>query len=96
MKRKNTERLKDVLLRFLNVSGLQTQLNEYRAVQVWPKVAGPAVTRLTGSVDYRNNTLYIKITRPALRQDLSMGRSELVRKINKEVGAQVIQNIVFY
>ncbi|MDE7165540.1 MAG: DUF721 domain-containing protein, partial [Bacteroidaceae bacterium] len=49
-----------------------------------------------GDVTFRNGTLYVKITRPALRQDLSMGRTQLTRKLNAEVGAQVVQNIVFY
>ncbi|MDE7167098.1 MAG: DUF721 domain-containing protein, partial [Bacteroidaceae bacterium] len=73
MKRKNTELLKDVILRFLRENGLETPLNEHRAVMAWPKVAGPAITKLTGDVTFRNGTLYVKITRPALRQDLSMG-----------------------
>ena len=34
--------------------------------------------------------------RPALRQDLMMGRTQLAHKLNAEVGAQVVQNIVFY
>ena len=96
MKRKNTELLKDVILRFLRENGLETPLNEHRAVMAWPKVAGPAITKLTGDVTFRNGTLYVKITRPALRQDLSMGRTQLTRKLNAEVGAQVVQNIVFY
>ena len=50
----------------------------------------------TGDVQFRKGTLYIKILRPALRQDLAMGRSLLARKVNSEVGAQVVQNIVFY
>ena len=96
MKRKNTELLKDVILRFLHEEGLETPLNEYRAVQAWPIVAGPTIARLTGDVEFRKGTLYIKILRPALRQDLMMGRTQLVRKINDKVGAQVVQAIVFY
>lgn len=96
MKRKNAELLKDVILRFLRENGLETPLNEHRAVMAWPKVAGPAIAKQTGDVAFRNGTLYVKITRPALRQDLSMGRTQLTRKLNAEVGAQVVQNIVFY
>ena len=96
MKRKNAELLRDVLLRFLHEEGLETPLNEHRAIAAWAEVAGPAITRLTGDVSIRNNTMYVKITRPALRQDLMMGRTQLTRKINAHVGAQVIQTIVFY
>ena len=96
MKRRNTEKLGDVIRQFLREQGLETPLNEVRAVKAWPAVAGPAIARLTADVSIRNSTLYIKITRPALRQDLTMGRTQLIRKVNAEVGAQVVQNIVFY
>lgn len=96
MKRTQTELLKDVLLRYLREEGLETPLHEYRAVAAWPQVAGPVIARLTGDVSFRQGTLYIKILRPALRQDLMMGRTQLVRKVNDTVGAQIVQNIVFY
>ncbi len=96
MKRTNTELLRDVILRYLREEGLETPLNEHRAVQVWPQVVGPTIARLTGDVSFRQGTLYVKILRPALRQDLMMERTQLARKINAEVGAQVVQNIVIY
>ena len=96
MKRTNTELLRNVILRYLREEGLETPLNEHRAVLAWPRVAGPAIARLTGDVFFRQGTLYVKILRPALRQDLMMGRTQLIRKINAEVGAQVVQNIVIY
>ena len=96
MKRTNTELLRNVILRYLREEGLETPLNEHRAVLAWPRVAGPAIARLTGDVSFRQGTLYVKILRPALRQDLMMGRTQLIRKINAEVGAQVVQNIVIY
>jgi len=96
MKRKNSEALKDVILRFLREEGLETPLYEHRAVAMWGEVAGPVITRYTGDVSFRQGTLYIKITRPALRQDLNMGRAQLVRKINERVGANVVQQIIFY
>ncbi len=96
MKRRNTEELRDVLLRALRLGGLETPLNEHRAVAAWPQVAGEAITRLTANVQLRDGTMYIKITRPALRQDLSMMRTQLAQRINQSVGAQVVQQIVFY
>ena len=96
MKRRKSELLRDVIYRFLRDEGLETPLNEHRAIEAWPQVAGPMVARLTERVDLRSGTLYIKISRPALRSDLMMGRTQLTQRINQAVGAQVVQQIVFY
>ncbi len=96
MKRRKTEALKDVIYRFLRQEGLETPLNEHRAVKLWPEVAGPMIAKMTADVQLRNSTLYVKITRPALRQELMMNRTQLAQKLNQKVGAQVVQQIVFY
>lgn len=96
MKRKNSEALRDVLLRYLREQGLETPIYEHRAVSMWPEVAGPTITRYTGDVKFQHGKLFIKITNPALRQDLNMGRFRLVHRINERVGANIVDQIVFY
>ena len=39
--------------------------------------------------------LNVHITSSVLRQELMMGRDLLVKNLNKQVGAQVIVNIIF-
>ena len=56
------------------------------------------VGRAAGNIDalyIRNQTLFVHLTSPALRADLSMMQQELVRKLNAHVGSQVIANIKF-
>lgn len=96
MRRTNSEQIGDLLRRFLREQGIETPLMEHRAVALWPQVAGPAITRLTGDVSFRNGTLYVKILRPALRQDLMMGRTELCRRLNAAIGSNVVEQILFY
>ncbi len=96
MKKRQAEELKTLIYQFLRQEGLETPLNEYRAVASWQEVAGPTVAKATSNVQLRNSTLYIKITTPALRQDLTMRRTQLASTINEKVGAQVVKQIVFY
>ncbi len=96
MKKKEAEELGALVRRFLRQEGLETPLNEYRAVAVWPEVAGSVVARATSGVTLRNSTLYVKVAKPALRQELMMRRTGLARSINERVGAQVVLRIVFH
>lgn len=66
-----------------------------RLVEAWPEVAGPVVARYTLNTYIYNQTLFVRLSNPALRSDLSMMRGELVKKLNDVVGEQVITDIRF-
>lgn len=82
-------------MRNLRVQGLETPLLQKRLVEAWPLVAGPLIQRYTLNACIRNQTLYVYMSNPALRADLSMRRQELVRRLNEYVGSQVIVDIRF-
>lgn len=96
MERRKTENLKDVINRYLRLNGLETPLNEQRAIEAWPDVVGHAIARQSSDLKIRGGVLHVKIARPALRQDLMMMRTELARRINQHVNAQVIESISFH
>ncbi len=95
MFKRNIESLKDILLRNLREQGLETPLMQKRLVEAWPEVAGPVVARYTLNTYIYNQTLFVRLSNPALRSDLSMMRGELVKKLNDVVGEQVIMDIRF-
>ncbi|MBR6287058.1 MAG: DUF721 domain-containing protein [Bacteroidaceae bacterium] len=96
MKRTKAIQFGDVLQQYLRMEGLETPLNEFRLVnEAWPEVVGHGVARYTTNIEIHNQTLFVRMTSPALRQNLSMMRSQLIKKLNAYVGAQVIVNIVF-
>lgn len=95
MERSNTELLGDVIRRYLRLEGLETPLNEYRLVDAWKDVVGPAVTRYTTNLYIRNQVLYVHLASSVVRQELMMAREMLVRNLNAQVGSQVIVDIVF-
>ena len=96
MFRRKVQPLDDVLNQFLRQGGLESPLLQKRVVDAWDTVAGSAVVRYTQEKFIRNQTLFIKITNPALRADLSMMQSELVQKLNAAVRSMVITEVRLY
>jgi len=82
-------------MRFLRETQLETPLNEYRVIHAWGAIAGPAAERYTENLRIYNQKLYVKLRSAALRSELLMRRSDLVKKLNDHVGAQTITDIVF-
>ncbi len=95
MKRTNTEPIGELLRQYLRQQGLESPLNEYRLMQGWAHVMGPIVARYTRDLSIHNQTLYVQLSSPAVRQELTMQRRELVERLNAYVGAQVVCDIVF-
>ena len=82
-------------MRNLRAQGLETPLLQKRLVESWPEVAGPVIARYTTGIDIHNQTLYVHLSMPALRTELSMQRQSLVQRLNDHVGAQIIADIRF-
>lgn len=93
MFKRDVQQLKDLLLRNLHEQGLETPLLQKRVVEAWPLIAGPVVARYTLNTYIYNQTLYVRLSSPALRSELSMRRQELTELLNKYVGNQVITDI---
>jgi hypothetical protein len=94
MKRGETKSIAELVKVMCREEGLETPLNEYRLVQAWSQVLGPAVRSYTKELFIRNQILYVKVTSSVLRQELLMNRKSLVHRLNTYVKAQVITDIV--
>ena len=69
-------------------------LDWQRIIDKWDVVVGPSVARYTTKKYISNQVLHVKINNPALRQDLSMMRQQLLKRLNDAVGRPVIVDVV--
>lgn len=93
MFRRKVKPLSEVLGKVLRDGGLELPLLQKRVVDAWDEIVGPNVRQYTQEKSIRNQTLFVKISNPALRQDLSMMRTQLVKRLNEHVGSFVISEI---
>ena len=96
MFRRDVQSISDLLNMYLRREGLETPLLQKRAVDAWDTLMGPSIARFMGEKFIKNQTLFVKILNPALRQDLTMMRSRIVKRINETVGSQVIVDVRIY
>ena len=54
----------------LRTNGLETPLMQKRIVDAWPEVAGDFIARYTLNVYIENQTLVVRLSSAALRQEL--------------------------
>lgn len=95
MFKRDVKEIKDLILRNLRTQGLETPLLQKRLIDAWPTVMGDVIAGYTQNLYIKNQTLFVHLTSPALRADLSMQRQEIVRRLNESVGSQVIAEVRF-
>ena len=96
MFRREVKSVADVLQQLLREEGLETPLQQKRLIDSWETVTGRIMARYTTEKFIQNQTLYVKIVNPALRQDLAMMRQQLVKRLNEQVGSFIISDIKVY
>ena len=95
MRKKNTELLSDVIRQVLKQQHLDQPLYEKRIIDAWPLVLGANIVKYTSELSIKNKVLYVYLTSSVLRHDLFLSRVEIKKSLNKQVGAEVIVDIIF-
>lgn len=93
MQRTKVKSIGELLQAYLRQEGLETPLAQHRVLDEWNNAVGPGYAHYVSEMFIRNQTLHVFLKSPALRQNLMMRRTELVRELNRRVGMQVITDI---
>lgn len=93
MFRRKIKPISELVSQSLRDNGLEKPLLQKRLMDNWAQVVGSTINQYSSYKYINNKTLYVKITNPSLRADLSMMKSELVRLLNKSVESMVITDI---
>lgn len=95
MRRKNTEKLNEILSQVLKTNHLDEKLYETRVVKSWPVVLGKNIMNYTTAIYFRNQKLYVRLSSSVLRSELFLTREEIKKSLNAHVGADVVKEIIF-
>lgn len=95
MKRVEAEQLGDVLRRAIEEDNLTQRLQETRAVSLWPAIVGRDLAARTARPEVKKGVMYIGVPNAALRSELTMTRSRIVKIMNNALHQEVIKDIRF-
>jgi len=96
MFKQKVQKIDTVVGEFLRLNGLETPLLQTRIINSWNDVVGNFVSKYTKEIFIKNQTLMIKITKPALRHDLSMRKGHIMNALNRCAGSSVIFDIKIF
>ena len=73
---------------------LADKIAETRLMDYWNHKMNPMVSRYTADLFIRNRVLYAKLNSSVLKNELMMGRQNLIEKLNVEAGKNVIDDLM--
>jgi len=88
----NGASISEALVDFLRESGLEQSVMDVQIEEVWPRVMGETVQRLTRRIEVRDSVLYVYVNSAALKTQLFENRFELISKLNEAVGAPALKD----
>tara|TARA_B100000989_G_scaffold171048_1_gene128148 strand:- start:2032 stop:2313 length:282 start_codon:yes stop_codon:yes gene_type:complete len=90
----NNNAIKNLLEIFLKKNNLEKGLLDLEVKRAWHELMENGVSNYTTDVSLKNNTLYIKLSSPALKEELSYGKEKLMKLINDRFKKKIVQKIV--
>ena len=90
----NNNEIKNLLHIFLKKNNLEKGLLDLEVKRAWHELMENGVSNYTTDVSLKNKTLYIKLSSPALKEELSYGKEKLIKLINERFEKTIIEKIV--
>jgi predicted nucleic acid-binding Zn ribbon protein len=75
--------------------GMTQAYEEYKMLQIWDGVVGDAIAKITAVEKMKEGDLYVKVMNPSWRMELNFRKRDIVSRLNKAIGYEMIRTIIF-
>lgn len=96
MASKHPRKLDDIVLEMCGVLGLDEAYEQHRIMNVWNTVVGDTITRVSRVRHCKDGVLYVTVFNASWRQELRFRKRHVLSALNKELGSDIVRDIVFY
>ncbi len=94
-KTSNQQTLKQAIDRLIRAYGLGERMERLDLIDSWEELMGKAIARRTTDLFFKNGTLTVKLDSSVLREELMMGKTEIMRMLNEKAGKELVRDMVF-
>ena len=94
MRSSNEFTLKEALEAYIKKFDRFGKFERAAIINAWEKEMGPIIKKHTKSIYVKGDKLFVYLSSPAIKNELLMARSKIVKTLNKKVGQEVIKEVV--
>ncbi|MBW4362582.1 DUF721 domain-containing protein [Flavobacterium taihuense] len=90
----NQSSVGDILKQIIEVNKLQPGMDQIDVKDAWRNLMGNGVNSYTNNLVLKGSTLYVELTSAVLREELSHGKSKIIKMINEELRRDVVREVI--
>jgi CO dehydrogenase/acetyl-CoA synthase gamma subunit (corrinoid Fe-S protein) len=94
MRKSETRKISELLAEYVNEMHIGPRLKEVEVVHAMEEILG-TLYRYTGRIFVKQGVLYIQIESPVVKSELIMRREAIRKKVNEQVGQEIVKEIRF-
>ncbi|MBP1225112.1 DUF721 domain-containing protein [Flavobacterium sp. 1355] len=83
-----------VLQQIIQTNKLQPGMDQIDVRDAWKQLMGSGVNTYTRNVVLKGSTLYVELGSSVLRDELSHGKSKIIKMINEELKRDVVREVI--
>ncbi|MBX7125629.1 MAG: DUF721 domain-containing protein [Cyclobacteriaceae bacterium] len=93
-KHPHTQHVGEAIRDLLQAYHLKPRFDEANLMANWEKFVGKPMARATRKLAIRDRVLFVELSSPAMKQDLSYHKARVMAAIHQEYGSDTITEIV--
>jgi len=90
------KQLNGLIYRFLQSIGIKDKIEENFAIVYWDAVVGKEIAKKTEPFKVIKGSLFVRVDDTVWRNELQFLKHEIIEKLNKKIGKNIINDIKFY
>lgn len=95
MKKNDIVPFKAVLEEFLKDKAWNKKIKGYQIIYDWENLAGKEISQSSQPIKIQDKCLFLAVKSNVWANELNLRKGELIQKINREAGEEIISNILF-
>ncbi|MGI9527500.1 MAG: DUF721 domain-containing protein [Weeksellaceae bacterium] len=95
MKKKNEVTISEAIRYFIRENGMEQRVLDSMVLDAWHDQMGEFMKKYTDTLYVKNRTLFVKLNSPAIKTELSYGKSKILKHINAYMEEDYLIDIKF-
>lgn len=95
MKKKEIIPFKQALKEFFKEKKWSKKIKGYQIISNWENLVGKEIAKSSQPIKIQDKCLFLAVKSNVWANELNLRKGELVEKINREAGEEIISNILF-